>query len=150
VNSPAGSATVQRALRVDGDRGDIETVATLVRELADQAGLSRRQAYWLRLAAEEIITNVFHHGYQGRGPVWVTGEIAADEVSLLIEDESPAFDPLKQDRHARLAVDPADREEGGFGLLLAMHRLDGFCYEYLASKNRNKLIMRRTQSRRDA
>jgi serine/threonine-protein kinase RsbW len=150
VNSSAGSSTVQRTLRVDGDRSETETVAALVRELAEQAGLPRQKTYWLRLAAEEIITNIFQHGYQGPGPVWITGEIKPDEISLLVEDESPAFDPLKHDRHAQLAVDPAEREEGGFGLLLAMHRLDGFSYEYVARRNRNKLIMRRPQLDRDA
>ena len=35
-------------------------------------------------------------------------------------------------------------EAGGFGLLLALHKLDGFSYEYADGKNRNTLIMCRT------
>jgi serine/threonine-protein kinase RsbW len=141
VSSPARSSTVYRNLKLDGGDRTTEEVAALVREIARQAELLPRKEYWLRLAAEEITTNITQHGYQGPGPIWLAGEIAADEVRLLIEDEAPAFDPLKHDRHARLAVDPAEREAGGFGLLLAMHRLDGFTYAYVAGKNRNTLIM---------
>lgn len=132
-----------RNLKLDGGDRTTEEVASLVREIARAAELPHRKEYWLRLAAEEITTNITQHGYQGPGPIWLAGEIAADEVRLLIEDEASAFDPLRHDRHAQLAIDPAEREEGGFGLLLALHRLDGFSYEYAAGKNRNTLIMRR-------
>jgi serine/threonine-protein kinase RsbW len=144
VNAPASSSAVHRKVRVDGDtHATTEVVASYVRDLAQQAKLSRRKEYWLRLAAEEITTNIFQHGYRGPGPVWLTGEIVAGEVRLLIEDEARPFDPLKHDRHARLAIAPAEREEGGFGLLLALHRLDGFSYEYAEGKNRNRLLMGR-------
>jgi serine/threonine-protein kinase RsbW len=144
VNSPVGPSAAYRSLELDDDNCGIEAVASFVREIARQAELPRRKVYWLRLAAEEITTNIVQHGYQGPGPIRLTGEIAADEVRLLIEDEAPAFDPLKHDRHAKLAIDPAEREEGGFGLLLALHRLDGFSYSYAAGKNRNTLVMGRT------
>lgn len=144
MNSPATrSSAVCRTVRVDGDVGTAEAVASLTRQLAQQAELPHAKEYWLRLAAEEITTNVSEHGYQGTGPIWLTGEIAAGEVRLLIEDEAPAFDPLQHDRHARLAVAPAEREAGGFGLLLALYKLDGFTYEYADGKNRNTLIMYR-------
>lgn len=128
-------------LRLDGGNSTTEAVADFVEALARHAELAPRKAYWLRLAAEEITTNIVQHGYHGHGPMWLTGEVSHETVCLRIEDEAPAFDPTTHDRHSRLAVDPAEREEGGFGLLLALHKLDRFRYEYTDGRNRNTLIM---------
>jgi len=54
-----------------------------------------------------------------------------------------AFDPRSYDRYERLAQSPAEREPGGFGLLLAQARLDSFDYRYERGRNCNVLIMRR-------
>jgi serine/threonine-protein kinase RsbW len=145
VSSPAKAAAVKHALMLDGNNSSAEAVACFVGRLASEADLPHGKAYWLRLAAEEITTNISQHGYLGPGPIWLTGEITAETVQLRIEDEAPAFDPLKHDRHARLAVEPAEREAGGFGLLLAIHRLDGFSYRHADGRNCNTLIMCREQ-----
>jgi serine/threonine-protein kinase RsbW len=140
VNAPV----VQYDLTLEGDNSTCDAVASFVEELVGHARLAHGKAYWLRLAAEEITTNIAHHGYRGRGPMWLTAGCEPDIVWLRIEDAAPAFDPESHDRHSRLAVEPAEREEGGFGLLLALHKLDGFSYEYSDGKNRNTLIMNRT------
>ncbi len=108
------------------------------------AELPRGKAHWLRLAAEEITTNILEHGYRGTGPIWLARGIEPEWVWLRIEDTAPAFDPRTHDRRAKLAIAPTERDAGGFGLLLALHKLDGFAYEYADGKNRNTLIMRRT------
>ena len=84
------------------------------------------------------------YGYQGAGLIWLTGRIEPECVSIRIEDMACAFDPRTHDHHAKLAVAPAEREAGGFGLFLALRKLDGFCYEYADGKNRNTLIDERT------
>jgi anti-sigma regulatory factor (Ser/Thr protein kinase) len=143
VSSGPGS-TVAAHLRLDGDESITEAVTCFVEALAREAELPHHKTYWLRLAAEEFTINIVHHGYQGPGPIWLAGEIKPDSVWLRIEDEAPAFDPRTHDHHAKLATRPAERDEGGFGLLLALHRLDEFCYEYAGGKNRSTLVMRRT------
>lgn len=130
-------------LQLDAHNSTAEAVACFVEALARAANLPRRKAYWLRLAAEEITTNIAQHGYRGCGPVWLEGRVGPDAVSMRIEDEAPAFDPTAYDRHARLAEAPVSGE-GGFGLLLALHNLDGFSYEYADGKNRNELMMYRS------
>jgi anti-sigma regulatory factor (Ser/Thr protein kinase) len=137
------SVTATR-LGFDTDRGITEVVAGFMETIAREAGLERRKAYWLRLAVEEITTNIVQHGYRGQGPVWLEGKISDCAVSVLIEDKAPAFDPRGHDCRERLSEDPSSREEGGFGLLLALRNLDGFSYEYADGKNRNELIMHRS------
>src|ERR1700733_12766933 len=131
-------------LRLDGDNSTAEAVTCFVEAVARDAELPRGKAYWLRLAVEEITTNIVEHGYEGSGPIWLAAGIKPDRVWLRIEDTAPAFDRRTHEHRAKLAIAPAEREAGGFGLLLALHKLDGFSYEYADGKNRNTLIMCRT------
>jgi serine/threonine-protein kinase RsbW len=130
-----------RSLHLDCGQPITGEVAAFVGALASQAGLSQHKAYWLRLATEEITTNVVQHGYHGCGPLRLIGDVEAGRVWVRIEDEAPAFDPRTHDPGPHLETDPALRAEGGFGLLLALHRLDGFAYERAGDMNCNTLIM---------
>jgi serine/threonine-protein kinase RsbW len=132
-----------------GDSDATQAVSDFIHALAKAAELPRRKTYWLRLAAEEITTNIIQHGYEGAGPVWLDSGVEPGLVWVTIEDEAPAFDPTTHDHHSRLAIEPRQREEGGFGLLLALHKLDDFGYEYVAGRNRNTLIMHRANGGTD-
>ncbi|GII66729.1 hypothetical protein Skr01_68140 [Sphaerisporangium krabiense] len=135
-------------LKVDGSGASIAgPVADFVGALAERAGLGRRPAYWLRLAADEITTNIVQHGYRGRcGVVDLEGGIEAGALWLRIEDDAPAFDPRRYDPAPRLAVPLSVREQGGYGLMLAIGKVDEFSYQYVGGRNRNTLIMRLTGS----
>lgn len=112
-------------------------VAELAACLARVGGLSGRQAYRLRLAADEIITNILLHGYRGDGVVDLRGGVEADRVWLRIEDDAPPFDPRSYDRErVRCQV-------GGFGLYLATAGVDELRYEHAGGRNRNTLVIRR-------
>ncbi|HVQ93209.1 MAG TPA: ATP-binding protein [Mycobacteriales bacterium] len=119
-------------------------VAGFVQALSEQGGLTERQSYRLRLAVDEIVTNIVLHGYRGQpGPVQLEGGTDGDQVWLRIVDEAPAFDPTTHDPRPRLAAQ-ADGREGGFGLFLAMSGVDDFSYDRTDGHNRNTLVMRRS------
>jgi serine/threonine-protein kinase RsbW len=136
-------------LRLDDESSPAEAIAGFVEALARDAGLPHEKVYWLRLAVEEIATNIVNHGYKGAGPIWLAGRIEPDRVLVQIEDEACAFDPRTHDRQAKLAVAPSEREAGGFGLFLALRKLDDFGYEYADGKNRNTLVMSRSMGAPD-
>ena len=118
-------------------------IASFVCGLADQVGLTAAQVYRLRLAADEIVTNITLHGYRGKpGPVELVGGIEPDRVWLCIVDEGPPFDPTTHDPKPRLA-EPTVGPEGGFGQFLALSGVDDFAYDRKGGQNRNTLIMRR-------
>jgi serine/threonine-protein kinase RsbW len=123
---------------------DTDALTEFVMALARDASLPPSKVYWLRLAAEEITINIVRHGYRGPGRVWLTGGIKPDRVWLRIEDEAPRFDPTGYDPAPQLMRPLAEREGGGLGLLLALHKLDGFCYQHSGGKNRNELTMLRS------
>lgn len=131
-------------LSFDCTPGAAQRVADLVSRIAERASLTSQQQYWLRLAADEITTNIASHGYQGSaGTVVVDSAIERDRVWIRIEDSAPAFDPCRYRMQAQSACEPLGTREGGFGLMLALHNLDDFIYEYECGRNRNTLVMRR-------
>jgi anti-sigma regulatory factor (Ser/Thr protein kinase) len=132
-------------LRLHDGRCAGDELADFVRSLSRQAGLDSRQAYRLRLAADEITTNIALHGYRGAGGVVeVEGGVDESGVWLRIEDTAPPFDPRTHDPGPRLLADPAGGTEGGFGLFLALRGLDHFAYDYVGGRNLNTLVVRRS------
>ena len=135
---------VVRRLELRDGRHAGDELAEFVRSLARQAGLHPRQVYRLRLAADEITTNIAQHGYRGAGgAVTIEGGVEEDGVWLRIEDTAPPFDPRAHDPGPRLATPPEEGPEGGLGLFLALRGLDHFAYDYVGGRNLNTLVVRR-------
>lgn len=135
---------IDARLRADSPGAFARDIANLVDDLASRGGLDSHDAYRLRLAADEITTNIAMHGYRGRpGVVEITGGLDHEWVWLLIEDEAPQFDPRVRAQTHR-PVDPVDGPIGGHGLFLALRSLDNFAYDYVNGRNRNLLRIRRS------
>jgi len=132
------------SVRTDGVRAPGDEVAAIVGELAARTGLSSRDAYRLRLAADEIVTNVVMHGYRGGGGVVdLTAGADPEWVWLRIEDDAPPFDPAACAAVRYRHEDPLRGTIGGHGLFLAMQSVDDFSYEHTGGRNRNLLRLRR-------
>ncbi|GGK63303.1 hypothetical protein Sme01_05440 [Sphaerisporangium melleum] len=130
-------------LRVPARLGALDDIARYVLALAGRARLDGNTAYRLRLAVDEITTNVVMHGYRGGpGEIVLRGGCDADRVWVRIEDGAPPFDP----RDGRL--DPApdvpieQRRVGGLGVHLALISVDEFSYAYLDGRNISMLAVR--------
>ena len=134
----------RRITVTSGDEGT-RAVLALLDDACAVVDLRRPQSYWLRLATDEIMTNIAHHGYRGAaGDIDVT--VGGDETKVWIrlEDDAPPFDPEAYDPAPRLSVDPRAREqEGGYGLLLVVTKLDEFHYDHGGGRNCNLLVMHR-------
>ncbi|MCR6487404.1 ATP-binding protein [Amycolatopsis sp. OK19-0408] len=133
-----------RRLLVNSGADVAGALAGFVAELAAQGGLAPAQAYRLRLAADEIVTNIAGHGYRGEpGVVDLDGYAADGRVWLRVEDDAPKFDPRGHHPDPRLAAEPPLRAAGGLGLHLALTVVDEFGYEHVHGRNRNVLVLRR-------
>jgi serine/threonine-protein kinase RsbW len=134
-------------LRLDCLHPPSREIARFVEVLAAVANLPYCRAYRLRLAADEITTNIAVHGYRLAGGVLeVDGGIDTDSVWVCIEDEAPPFDPRTHDRHERLRSGPLSLA-GGYGLHIALSSVDQFGYEYMGGRNRCKLTVKRCASK---
>lgn len=127
----------------------VQEVVRRVVALVDEAGLSPERSYRLRLAAEEIATNIVVHGY-GEAPVpppepgfyleWGSDE---ERVWVRLEDGARPFDPTRVPQPANLGDPLAERQEGGLGIHLVRDALDEFSYRRAGGHNHVLLAIRR-------
>jgi anti-sigma regulatory factor (Ser/Thr protein kinase) len=131
----------------------LESLGPLVQYVlsaAAAAGLDRKATYRLRLAVDEIATNIITHGYADAdrdGDVVVGASLDDAHLVISLEDWAPAFDPREQQDPDHIDKPSDERPIGGLGVFLALKSVDGFDYDYTDNKNRNTLIMNRTGPR---
>ncbi|MDH6574771.1 ATP-binding protein [Kitasatospora sp. MAP5-34] len=137
------------ALRIPAALTSLEDVAHFCQSLAERAGLSTDAAYRLRLATDELATNVVMHGYRGgEGELRLAGGMDEDTVWIRLEDDAPPFDPGAGCRPPQPDVPLAQRGIGGLGIHLALTSLDDFSHRYTDGHNSCTLVIRRHRPRR--
>lgn len=113
---------------------------------AATAGLDKKTSYKLRLAVDEIATNIIIYGYEGAGRAGVLAmHVDLDEQSLIIsiEDTGVPYDPTQEPAPDDLDKPIEQRQIGGLGIYLATQSVDKFIYERSGDKNRNIFIVNR-------
>ncbi len=134
-----------QALIVDGNLESLQPIGQYVMEATRMAGLEKQAAYKLRLAVDEIATNIITHGYDeaGRqGRLEIQATLDPKCLTITIEDSGLPYDP-------RLAPPPdlslplEERNIGGLGVFLTIHSVDDFRYELVGERNRNIFVMNR-------
>ncbi|MGQ9867168.1 MAG: ATP-binding protein [Pseudanabaenaceae cyanobacterium] len=119
-------------------------IADYVLQAASHAGLDKRATYRLRLAVDEIATNIVAHGYAEAGlsgSIQITAENQGDRLRVILEDTARPYNPLRQAAPDNLDTPIADRPMGGLGVFLAIQGCDRFTYEHQDGRNRNILEM---------
>lgn len=127
----------------------LEEIGKYVLDATSQAGLSPKAAYGLRLAVDEIATNIITHGYDeagGSGDVVVNGELTADTLTIVLEDTGVPFNPLDAELpgEEELSLPLEERAIGGLGIMLVLKGVDSFDYQHVGGRNRNIFVMNRT------
>jgi serine/threonine-protein kinase RsbW len=130
----------------------LESLGPLVQYVLDaatEAGLDCKAAYRLRLAVDEIATNIITHGYAEShtdGDMVVHASVGDEQLVITLEDWAPPFDPRTQEHPDHIDKPSDERPIGGLGVFLAIESVDGLDYEYRDNKNRNILTMNRPTS----
>ena len=132
-------------LTVPGTRESLEAVARFVQEASGEAGLARKAGYRLRQAVDELATNAIVHGYERSGQegrLYLSAEIGDGQLSIVVEDTGPPFDPTAIARPESLDRPPEERQVGGLGIFLALRNVDDFAYARVAGRNRSTLTIK--------
>jgi len=135
-------------LTLPGTLDSLEAVTKYVISAAAEAGLDKKASYKLRLAVDEIATNIITHGYEEaglQGTLDISAEIDQSQLTLKIEDTGVAFDPYSRAMPSEeyLQKDLSERSMGGLGILLAVQNVDQFVYQREDNRNLNIFIVRR-------
>jgi anti-sigma regulatory factor (Ser/Thr protein kinase) len=136
-------------LTVSGILNSLGEISQYVMNAAKSAGLEKKTSYQLRLAVDEIATNIILHGYEEaglQGNVKVMAHIDDHHLTITVEDEGVPYDPTQKAPQDDLDLPLEERQIGGLGVYLAMEGVDQFSYERVDYKNRNIFIMNRPQS----
>jgi sigma-B regulation protein RsbU (phosphoserine phosphatase) len=128
------------------------TLATL-RDFVSRAGrsaeLTPRSIYNLKLAVDEIATNIVMYAYRTVDDdelLTVTARVQEGSLTIIIEDTGTPYDPREYTLTRELDKPLDTRELGGLGIYFAINNVDEFEYEYEEGCNRNLFTMYRPLS----
>jgi serine/threonine-protein kinase RsbW len=136
-------------LTVDGTLDSLSDIAKYVMAAASAADLDKKTSYRLRLAVDEIATNIIVHGYEeaGRkGLVVCQATLTDDCLTITLEDTGEFYDPTKQAIPDDMDLPMEQRQIGGLGVYLTIQGVDKFTYERANNKNRNIFVVNRIPS----
>lgn len=135
-------------LTLPGTLDSLTTIGAYVLEAADAAGLEKKLAYRMRLAVDEIATNAIVYGYERvgqEGDLVVIAEVGDGELTIILEDKGPPYDPFDTPSPDDLDEPLETRDIGGLGVFLAVQGVDEFHYEWVDGTNRNIFTLRRNE-----
>lgn len=135
------------ALIVPGNLDSLTVIGKYIMTAAEAAGLEKKAAYRLRLAVDEIATNIVNYGYDAAGitgNIDVHAAIDATTLSIVVEDSANPFDPSKHEMPDDMDKPLEERQIGGLGIFLAIKGVDIFTYERIGDRNRNTFVMYRS------
>jgi anti-sigma regulatory factor (Ser/Thr protein kinase) len=131
-----------------GTREYLPVFLRFIRDVCDRIEASDETRYALRLAVEEVCTNLIDYGYSGQpeGPIEVAVYDERDRVTIVIRDRSPPFDPADAPA-PDLASDAEHRPVGGRGWYLVRKMIDEVDYAPATpSGNVLTLVKRKTDT----
>lgn len=136
-------------LTLPGNLDSLSQIAEYVKQSSEMANLDKKTAYKLRLAVDEIATNIVLHGYEESGKtgnISITGIIEDHQLIITLEDSGAYFDPYQQigieSQNINKPID--ERPIGNLGIYLAVDGVDQFIYERKGDINCNIFIVELT------
>ena len=133
---------------VPGKLESLEKIGKFIMLAAEKAGLERSRAYKLRLAVDEIATNIINYGYLRSGvdgEITLNADIDERALTITLDDTAEFFDPIaKTPPTADAFTQPLEeRNNGGWGVYLAIQSVDQFRYQRLQDHNQNIFVVYR-------
>lgn len=94
---------------------DLPALAGVVEQACREVGADDDTLFSLRLAVEEVFTNILDYGYPGgTGPIAIRIDAQPGQVRVSFADAAPRFDPSTV-ATPRLDVPLEERQVGGWG-----------------------------------
>lgn len=132
-----------KPMTVPATLDSLGAIAEYVLAAAASAGLDKRASYNLRLAVDEIVTNIIVYGYADtdlQGVLELSADIDDGMLTVSVEDSGVAYDP-RQAPVPDTSLPLEERPIGGLGVYLAMKSVDEFLYERVGDRNRSTFKM---------
>ena len=138
MSAPAGDEIVRTA-----ELGNLPALLDFAQRACARAGAAEPEAFAVRLALEEVITNIVVHGYAGGppGPVRLSVRHEPRALVFTVSDNARPFDPGTA-AAPDLTSGWEERRVGGLGWHLVRQMMDEVRYEAAPGENRLTLVKR--------
>jgi serine/threonine-protein kinase RsbW len=114
----------------------LDEVRRNLEEFGESLGLSKKSAFQINLAMEEVFCNIISYAYTDKREHWITITISheKDTLVLRIEDDGTPFNPCEVEA-PDLTCPLEERQIGGLGCYLMRCCMDDIVYERRGNKN---------------
>jgi serine/threonine-protein kinase RsbW len=131
----------------EAHRDRLAELLAFVQRACERAALDADVAFDVRLATEEVVTNVIEHGYAGErpGPIAVRFRRDARQVVVTVEDLAPPFDPATI-RPPDPAAPLEARRVGGLGWHFVTRVMDEVRHEPRHPRGNRLTLVKRISS----
>jgi len=128
------------------ERAEIQRLGELCERFGADERLSDEEVMSINLVLDELVTNIIDYGFEdaGRHEIRVTMGVEGRTLTIEIEDDARAFDPLAAPP-PDLTLPLEDRPVGGLGIHIVRTVMDAV--EYQRRDGHNILTMRKTIGR---
>lgn len=132
----------KHTLEIENDLSELHRIHDCLERLAEEWNIPPKPVFDITLTVEELVSNVINYGYEDTGNlIMLTFSLNDDVLSILIEDEGKAFNPLDMPA-PDINAPVEDRKIGGLGIHLAKTLMDSFAYERKGDMNRVTITRR--------
>ena len=133
---------IEHRISVARDAAQLPALTRFLKEFWSAAGLPPAESVKFELALEEVFINVVMHGSPAAGTqVEVTVILCDGGLTLMVENEGPAFDPLLLPA-PNVAASLEERKVGGLGVFLVRQMMDAISYQRVAARNQLRMTKR--------
>ena len=133
---------IEQRVSVASDAAQLPVLTRFLKEFWSAAGLPPAESARFELALEEVFMNVVMHGSAAPGTQVEVSVILRDGgLTLMVENDGPAFDPLLLPA-PDVAASLEERKVGGLGVYLVRQMMDVVCYQRVAARNQLRMTKR--------
>ena len=116
-------------------KGQAREILTAILKSPEVASCNLKETLALRLACEEIVTNVTTYAYPEGVEGFLNIDIQkTDRITIRFEDGGVPFNPLEQ-KKPDIGLSWKKRRIGGLGIFLLRRKMDDVRYTYEDNKN---------------
>ena len=116
-------------------KGQAREILTAILKSPEVASCHLKETLALRLACEEIVTNVTTYAYPEGADGFLDVDIQkTDRITIRFEDGGVPFNPLEQ-KKPDIGLSWKKRRLGGLGIFLLRRKMDDVRYTYEDNKN---------------
>ena len=135
---------MRHVLRIERRVEELGKLREWIEEIEAALDLSKREAFAIELALEEVITNIIRYAFDDDDEtrlIRIRLSTTAELLNFRVRDEGKPFNPLEVEARST-ATNLGDMEPGGFGIPLIRTLMNGIAYSRKDGKNALILSMK--------